>query len=117
MISQINEFNESDWNIPELDDYSLIKPLDSLNEKKQYIEQKINWTILIESLSVPEKHSPTMPFLDKNDAEELCLQYRRFLYLKCKYGDHIEFSPSVGMDIIWHSHILDTMTYHNDLPQ
>lgn len=52
----------------------------------------------------------------KEDAEETCLQYRRFLYLNRKYfyQQADALTPSEDIDEFWHNHILDTKMYTRD---
>jgi hypothetical protein len=88
-----------------------------LSESKSYIFNSINWNPIIDSLSLEEKHSPASPFLERELAENFCLQYQKYLFLVCKYRGKVQFSPSLGMDIVWHAHILDTMAYHRDCQQ
>lgn len=38
-------------------------------------------------------------------------QYRNFLYLKKKYGEHYILPPSIDIDEVWHAHILHTEDY------
>ena len=105
---------EVDCDIPNPEDYSSIETLESLEDKWYYIENEINWESMLASLSDPDKHSPTSPFLEIDVAKNLCLQYKRYLYLVCKHDGSVHFSPSVGIDIFWHAHILDTIAYHRD---
>ena len=107
-------FIDIDCKIPKREDYSAIIQLETLDKKSHYIQHTIDWKPILDSLTVKEKHSPTSPYLDKKVAENFCLQYQRYLYLMCKYRSDVKFSPSLGMDLIWHAHILDTMAYHRD---
>jgi hypothetical protein len=49
----------------------------------------------------------------EKNALEAIKQYRRFLYLKKKYGDQYELPPSFDIDEAWHAHILHTEEYCN----
>ncbi|MGI2030351.1 glycine-rich domain-containing protein [Endozoicomonas acroporae] len=109
-----NKYNQVECDIPKAEDISEVKSLTDILEKRNYIESNIDWESLIDSLSNPEKHSPTSPFLEREVCERFVTQYKRYLYLTCKYGKELDFSPSVGIDIIWHAHILDTIAYHKD---
>lgn len=49
----------------------------------------------------------------KKYAIEACKDYRKFLFLKLKYGKHYELPPSDEIDDVWHAHILHTEDYMN----
>lgn len=49
----------------------------------------------------------------KEQAEEVCRQYRNFLYLNKKYGKKYMLPPSKDIDCAWHAHILYTEDYVN----
>lgn len=44
-------------------------------------------------------------------AKQICEQYRRYLYLKIKYGQQYALPPSREIDQAWHAHILYTDDY------
>ncbi|MBY0544084.1 MAG: glycine-rich domain-containing protein-like [Gammaproteobacteria bacterium] len=44
-------------------------------------------------------------------AQTAIMQYRNFLILKKKYGDHYILPPSHEIDEVWHAHILHTEEY------
>jgi hypothetical protein len=46
-------------------------------------------------------------------AQEIIPQYRNFLYLKAKYGEDYDLPPSRDIDQAWHSHIINTIDYHD----
>ncbi|MGI9282542.1 MAG: glycine-rich domain-containing protein [Endozoicomonas sp.] len=94
-------------------DYKIINPLETLEEKWTYINSSINWTWLYESLTVEEKNAAFQPLVDCETADEIFKQYKRYLYMLCKYDD-IYFSPTIAMDIAWHAHILDSQAYFRD---
>lgn len=52
----------------------------------------------------------------REDAEETCLQYRRFLFLNRKYctQETGALVPSEDIDEFWHAHILNTKAYMKD---
>lgn len=51
----------------------------------------------------------------QEEAEQACLQYRRYLILVAKYHDQYpELPPSEDIDQFWHMHILDTTRYGKD---
>ncbi len=91
-----NQFEDVDCNIPKRGDYSKIPQLETLKEKENYIYNKIDWDLMVDSLSVKEKHSPASPFLDRDVAERFCLHYQRYLFLMCKYRDTAMFPSIVG---------------------
>lgn len=71
------------------------------------IKQKIfayDLSIIIERLVLIEGWS-------LKDAKTICDQYRRFLFLKAKYGKDFDLPPSRDIDEAWHSHILYTNDY------
>lgn len=50
----------------------------------------------------------------RDQAEEAAAQYKRLLYLWKKYGNHTMLPPSIDIDEVWHTHILDTQKYQKD---
>jgi hypothetical protein len=48
----------------------------------------------------------------KRHAIKACEQYKKFLYLKKKYGDRYELPPSLDVDEAWHAHILHSQDYY-----
>lgn len=47
----------------------------------------------------------------EKDALEAAAQYRRYLFLKLKYGQDFALPPSLDIDEVWHAHILHTEDY------
>lgn len=47
-------------------------------------------------------------------ARHVAEQYKRFLYLKKKYGKQYLLPPSREIDEFWHNHILHTEKYFSD---
>jgi hypothetical protein len=50
----------------------------------------------------------------KKSALLVMQQYRKFLFLKKKYGHQYSLPPSMEIDEFWHTHILHTNKYHQD---
>lgn len=50
----------------------------------------------------------------KIEAEEVCKQYRNYLWLLKKYGTKKPLPPSEDIDEFWHHHLLDSTKYLND---
>ena len=50
----------------------------------------------------------------KKDVWHICRVYRRFLFLKKKYGHQYKLPPSEEIDVFWHHHILDAEKYQKD---
>lgn len=50
----------------------------------------------------------------EEDARLASEQYKRFLWLKYLYRDQYDLPPSKDIDEVWHIHILETRTYHQD---
>jgi len=67
---------------------------------------KSDFTPIINRLTIIERWS-------KRDAEEVCKQYRNFLYLNKKYGQQFSLPPSKDIDHAWHAHILYTEFYND----
>ena len=53
-------------------------------------------------------------FWVKRDAVLSLEMYKRFLFLKRKYGEEYRLPPSEEIDFCWHYHILDTDMYERD---
>jgi len=49
----------------------------------------------------------------KEFAEEIEVEYKRFLILKTKYPEQ-DIAPGLAVDTFWHQHILDTYKYADD---
>lgn len=81
---------------------------ENLEEIKKYIDS-IDFTQLMAKLINYEGWM-------KEEVEETCFQYRRFLYLNYKYSlqNPGSLPPSEDMDEFWHAHILDTKAYVRD---
>jgi len=76
-----------------------------LTEAKKFIESA-DLTSTIERLIKVHNWS-------KKHALKATIQYRRFLFLKKKYGEQHILPPSYDMDEVWHAHILHTQEYCN----
>src|SRR5215207_2821612 len=77
-----------------------------LEESVQYIEA-IDFRPIIDKLSMQMGWS-------RDHALEICDMYRKFLFLKKKYGHEYSLPPSEDIDEFWHMHILDTKNYRKD---
>ena len=51
--------------------------------------------------------------MSENDISRAVHQYRRFLSLKIRYPK-VRLVPTEDIDLIWHTHILDTANYLSD---
>ena len=58
-------------------------------------------------------NNPYGPEMSLTDVMDAVHQYRRFLTLKVRYPD-AQLVPTDDIDLIWHSHILDTINYQID---
>lgn len=84
-------------------------PLDKLNERLKPIWQ-LDFTNLKRKLQKP---APEGKGWSVERCDEVELWYRRFLAICLLYPDHSTV-PNGPIDAFWHTHILDTMAYHND---
>jgi len=50
----------------------------------------------------------------EDQAQAAVKQYKNLLYLWKKHADHTILPPSLELDDVWHTHILDTQKYHTD---
>lgn len=70
----------------------------------------------LEQIKVKLMHKQSGEGWTRAKADEVEVEYRRFLYLNKKYPNE-QISPSVEVDVFWHYHILDTMKYARDCDQ
>ena len=83
-----------------------------MDEKFKYIDN-INFNKLLERLTDEKKCQFIDPLMDMELAEALFFKYRCFLKLFVLYPTKT-LVPTIGIDIIWHYHILDTKQYMED---
>lgn len=85
-----------------------------LAEKKDYIWQ-MDFSQMLAKLSNKKFPHPYAYLWQKEVAEKAIERYRRFLYIQVKYKEDFKFiPPTLEIDEIWHSHILETRRYHQD---
>jgi len=58
-------------------------------------------------------NNPHKPEMNEDDVLQAVHQYRRYLTLKIRYPG-VELVPTDDIDLIWHTHILDTENYASD---
>lgn len=82
--------------------------LENLEEVKEYI-QAIDFSKNIDKLVSYDGWL-------REDAEQTCEQYRKFLWVNKLYSDQHggALPPSEDIDEFWHNHILDTHAYIKD---
>lgn len=76
-------------------------------------------TIVDLDLTGPTKRVATSqsgPHWEQHIAQEMELEYRRFLYLNALYPE-MPIAPSPMVDSYWHQHIIDTHRYAEDCQQ
>lgn len=112
MIAESQVLSSEDSSLtPDLSIYSTMLPRPvastqglSLEEAKHYIAELLDLRPMIRRLV--EIDGKTLYW-----AQTAAHQYRRYLYIKKKYGLHLVLPPSVEIDQVWHTHILFTRDY------
>ena len=85
------------------DNWADAVPTPTLEDARHYIES-IDFSNIINQFVTRDKWL-------KCEANEVCRQYRNFLFLMKKYGKTKPLIPSKKIDEFWHKHILDTDNY------
>ena len=67
----------------------------------------------LERIAWKVSRDPYRPQMSENDISRAVHQYRRFLSLKIRYPK-VRLVPTEDIDLIWHTHILDTANYLSD---
>jgi hypothetical protein len=84
-----------------------------MSDNNRNTEQSVKYIISMELDPIINNLVINMGWI-KSDAIEIADMYRKFLFLKAKYGHEYNLPPSDEIDEFWHMHILDTMKYRND---
>ncbi len=87
----------------------------SSTKQKQQIE-KLNLERIVSKLCSRQTDiTHNQKSWSRKKAKTAVLQYKRYLWVLKKYQKQYKFlPPSAEIDLIWHSHILDTKSYAKD---
>jgi len=83
-----------------------------LQQKSMNIDQTVN-KLDLERIAWKVKNSSHNPEMSNEDVERAISQYRKYLTLKIRYPT-VNLVPTEDIDLIWHTHILDTENYALD---